>query len=463
MSDDYGYGWLAGVVPAGARRFRVSDPGLAATLRDAGAELVEDAPDVEIAPSGGLRGDATLGLVAISPRPALPGSRLVRAGLRAGGAIRTRALAELARRRLRRSGYAQTAILGWDFAHAADLPGFPVRRDRLAERLPQRALALGRRGAPEPTALQDALTAAAGEAGLDLRAEWASVRSGTVIVVADQAVLRAAVGPARVQLERQADALAALAAGVLPESVSNRLPQLLARGRAGLADWTLERRLAGARPPRELTPALLEDCVAFLVGLHRAPGGAEGGRSPADDAETVAAVCGPEEAAAVRALAARVESELADVPRGFAHGDFFAGNLLATGDGLSGVLDWDAAGPGRLPATDLFHLQLTGSPYGADEDWGRAVLERILPSARSGGDDAVRRYCRELGFEPDPAVLEPLALAYWLGYAAYQLRTHGHRRHQPSWLERNLSLVLRDPATRRSAPAAARGAPSRAA
>jgi aminoglycoside phosphotransferase (APT) family kinase protein len=266
-----------------------------------------------------------------------------------------------------------------------------------------------------------------------------------------------------VQLERQAESLAGLAANGLPESVSNRLPQVLARGRSGLAVWTLERRLPGATPARELTPGLLEECVGFLVGLHHVPGGDQGGLSHADDAETVAPVCGPEDAAAVRALAARLESELAGLPRGFAHGDFFAGNLLADGDRLTGVLDWDAAGPGRLPATDLFHLQLTRSPYGTDEGWGRAVLERILPSARAGGDDAVRRYCRELGFEPDPAVLEPLALSYWLGYAAYQLRTHGHRRHQPAWLERNLSLVLRDPATRPSVRAAARGAPSRAA
>jgi hypothetical protein len=318
------------------------------------------------------------------------------------------------------------------------------------------------RGDPGPTALQDAFAAAASQAGLALRAEWASIRSGTVIVVADRAVLRAAVGPARVQVERQADALAELAGDGVSATVRDRLPHVLARGRAGLVDWTLERRLPGVRPAR-VTPALLDDCVGFLVALHGAPGAGEGRRSPADDAETVAAACGPEDASAVRALAARLELELDGVPRGFAHGDFFAGNLLAEGDRLTGVLDWDAAGPGRLPAADLFHLQLTATPYGADEDWGRAVLERILPAARAGGDDALRRYCRELGFEPDPAVLEPLALAYWLGYAAYQLRTHAHRRRQPAWLEGNLSRVLRDAATRPSAPAAARGAPTRAA
>jgi aminoglycoside phosphotransferase (APT) family kinase protein len=302
-----------------------------------------------------------------------------------------------------------------------------------------------------PTALQDALAAAAAETGRELRAEWASVRSGTVIVVADRGVLRAAVGPARVQVERQADALAALARDDVGATVADRLPRVLARGRAGLVDWTLERRLPGTRPPA-LTTALLDDCVAFLVALHDAPGGRDGGFSVRDDAETVAASCEPDDAAAVRALAARLESDLDGIPRGFAHGDFFAGNLLAEGDRLAGVLDWDAGGPGRLPAADLFHLQLTSTPYGTDDRWGRAVLERTLPAARAGGDDAVRRYCRELGFAADPAVLERLALAYWLGYAAYQLRTHAHRRRQPEWLAGNLACVLRDPALDALAP-----------
>jgi hypothetical protein len=108
------------------------------------------------------------------------------------------------------------------------------------------------------------------------------------------------------------------------------------------------------------------------------------------------------------------------------------------------VLDWDAAGPGRLPVVDLLHLQLARVPYGSDEDWGRAVIERLLPSARSGGDQLVRRYNAELGLEADARLLEALVYAYWLEYAAYQVRAHPDRLSSPSWIEGNVRLVARE-------------------
>jgi hypothetical protein len=45
-----GYGCLAAVVTADARRFRVIDEALAAVLTDSGADLVGETPDVEIRP-----------------------------------------------------------------------------------------------------------------------------------------------------------------------------------------------------------------------------------------------------------------------------------------------------------------------------------------------------------------------------------------------------------------------------
>src|SRR6266545_5055686 len=61
----HGYGWLAAVLPVAARRYRVQDPTLAAILRDAGAELVQDAPEVEIASHADIRGDADLAIVTL--------------------------------------------------------------------------------------------------------------------------------------------------------------------------------------------------------------------------------------------------------------------------------------------------------------------------------------------------------------------------------------------------------------
>ena len=122
------------------------------------------------------------------------------------------------------------------------------------------------------------------------------------------------------------------------------------------------------------------------------------------------------------------------------------------------MLDWDAGGPGRLPLLDLLHLLLTRTPYGSDERWGRAVLDRLLPLARTGGDDAVRRYCEGVGLDPEPELLEPLVLAYWLEYAAYQLRTHPDRRTDRGWIEGNLELVLREAETGTAARPTGRGA-----
>ena len=99
--------------------------------------------------------------------------------------------------------------------------------------------------------------------------------------------------------------------------------------------------------------------------------------------EVVARVCGAADAAAVRETAARLDAELAGLPRGFGHGDFFAGNLLVDGGRLAGVVDWDGAGPGRLPLLDLLHLLVTSRWRGADLAWGPAIIGDLLPWVRA--------------------------------------------------------------------------------
>jgi aminoglycoside phosphotransferase (APT) family kinase protein len=113
---------------------------------------------------------------------------------------------------------------------------------------------------------------------------------------------------------------------------------------------------------------------------------------------------------------------------------------------LTGVVDWDSAGPGRLPLLDLLHLLVTRAGAFSDDEWGESVVARVLPVARAGGDDVVRRYCRELGLPTDARTLETFVWAYWLDYAAYQLRTHLLRRSQPAWIERNAERMARSAA-----------------
>jgi hypothetical protein len=441
--DHYTHGWLPAVLPASARRFRVEDEILADVLASVGAEIVEEDPDVEISlgPQG-ICGDAPLAIVTVDPRPRRGGGQLLRGAKRLGNSLDARVRARQTQRALRSHGYRPSVFL-WDVGQRADLPFASVAGRTLTERLPQRAVALGRRGRNGPTALEAALAEAEQATGKRLRPEWASIRAGIVVVAAGPAVLRVAIGHARSQIRDQIAALEALERGDCPAAAAERIPWVIAHGRAGLADWSLERRLPGARPPRNLDGELLNECVDFLVDLRRASGGAEDGRRFSELVEGPASVATPEGAATLRSLGAELDRTLAGVERGFAHGDFFSGNLLADGDRLTGVLDWDGGGPGRVPALDLLHLQLTREQYGSDDEWGRAVVERLLPAARVGGDATLRRYCDQLGIDPEPRLLEALVFAYWLEYAAYQLRTHLDRRRQPAWIEGNVELVAR--------------------
>jgi aminoglycoside phosphotransferase (APT) family kinase protein len=368
------------------------------------------------------------------------GPWLVRAGRRLAYSVRARSLARYRRRALRRVGYSEAGVLFWDLGGRAALPGVVEGGGTLAERLARYALVLGRRGPPEPTVAAAALAASGAR-----QVRWASMQPGLVVVAADGVLLRVAIGRSVMQMDNAAAALSLLCARDLPEVVTERVPWPLGRGREGLADWSLERLLPGTRASREVPEPLFTDCLDFLVELGRVHTG-DAARSFGELADTVARVLPAEGGAAVREVAAVLERELGTADRCFAHGDFFAGNLLTEEGRLTGVVDWDSAGAGRLPLLDLLHLLVTRTGPFADDEWGRAVQEHLLPLARAGGDDAVRRYCSEVGLPAEPALLEAFVWAYWLDYAAYQLRTHLVRRSQPRWVERNLEQPARSAA-----------------
>jgi aminoglycoside phosphotransferase (APT) family kinase protein len=445
MEPERGYGWLGAVIPADARRFRVADPALAAALSDAGAELAELAPDVEIAPVGELQGDATVSIVVLGCPPSGDASLAVRAGRRLVNSVRVWLAARYIRRAVRRLGYSIVRVLAWDYHHT--LQNHSTRthahwRRPLPEYLPQRALVIGQR-APDTRVLLDAVLDEAGRAvGAPLSAGAPSIRTGLLIADANQGMLRVAIGFGSRQIRSQRAALTALREVGASSFVAERVPWELAGGRCGIAEWSLERRLPGSRAKHPVEDHLLADCVKFLVALHSATTDRDHQSMLLQQGEIVARVAPPDCAPTVHALAERLERELADVPRGFAHGDFFHGNLLAEGGRLVGVVDWDAAGPGRLPLVDLLHLRHATHAV-AELDWGPRLVQQLLPWARAGGDDIVRDYCQRLGFSVSHGRLEALVLAYWLDRVSSQLRSHAHRLAQPLWLDRNISLVLR--------------------
>jgi aminoglycoside phosphotransferase (APT) family kinase protein len=439
------HGWLPAVFPVDARRVRVEDSDLATTLVDSGAELVDDRPDVEIGPVERLRGDATQAIVSLG-MPLLAGKfRFLRAGKRLLASLQLRRRAGRARREVRRLGYAEALVIGWDLEHALRVPGHVAsKRLRMVERVPMQAIVLGRQRQDAPTVLDASLAGARASAESTLRAKSPVVRAVGLIVVGEAEVLRVAMGPAGLQLDDQRRALEALRAAGPPPEVAERVPWPVAHGRAGLGSWSLETRVPGTATSAMPAGPLLADCVEFLVALHGAAAPAGGdGQSLARDAEIFETVSSSPRTRELRSLAERLERELADLPRGFGHGDFWGGNLLSDGERLVGVVDWAAAGPGRLPLLDLLHLHVSAKRWLTNSQLGPVLIEDFLPWARNGGGggDDLREYCRRLGLELTTRELEALVVAYWLDHVAYELRTYSDRTRS-SWVDANVTAVL---------------------
>jgi aminoglycoside phosphotransferase (APT) family kinase protein len=438
------HGWLAAVIPADAQTFRVSDEALAETLVDAGAELSETAPDVEIVGPHELSGDATHAIVMIDASQYEGGSRVVRAARRLGGSLRARVASAQVRRRLRAHGYGATSVVLWDvdqLVHLPDVARGTVRR-RLAEHLPQRALVIGSRLPAAPTVLEAVAEEAAKRVGRSVEYELPLARQGLTIALAEEHVLRIAIGPGRLKIELLRAALDLLSASKPTAVVTERVPWLFSSGRLGLADWSVERRLPGSAAPSDLTPRLLEDCIDFLVALH-AVGGSGKPTPLSRDAGIVAAACRrPVHRDAVLELGRELDSQLGQLPRGFGHGDFWTRNLVVEGDRLTGVIDWDAATPDRLPLLDLLHLLLSAHRERTREYLGAALVRHQLPWARAGGDDIVQAYCRRLEIDVDSELLEALVLAYWLNRVGFELSLFADRAVRPIWMHNNVHLVL---------------------
>jgi aminoglycoside phosphotransferase (APT) family kinase protein len=267
------------------------------------------------------------------------------------------------------------------------------------------------------------------------------VREGVVVLIGYEGVLRVSLGPGGRQSDEQRSALDLLRSVGLPPIVGDRVPWPVSAGAIGLGRWTLERRLEG-EPPAGLTDAVWAQCLEFLVTLHgiRADGRAQ---EIAERAEVVARAVRPEAARrALLSLGERLDTSLARVPRGFAHGDFYRGNLLVDGDRLTGVVDWDNSGGGRLPLLDLYHLWVNEERPQRRSSLGRSIVERLLPAVASGEDPVVRDYCARIRLDPAPSLLVDLALAYWLDFIARELELYGDRANRARWLQENVYLVI---------------------
>ena len=437
------HNWLAAAIPADARRFRVSDPKLASTLLDAGAEIVESDADVEIASPQGLEGAAPYAVVPLEHVPTEGGSRAARVWKRSSGSARVRLRARGVRAAVKRLGYSETAVLLWEWEQFVRVPGLPAPQPlTIAERMPLGALVVGSRRGTPPSVLDDVVAAARRAAGEALNPSWPLVRQGGLVVIADGGVLRIALGPARREMYLLREALDALRGASPAEVVAGRVPWMLDGGEAGLAEWTLERRLPGSEPPAELTEELLSDCVDFLAALFTAGNGSRTGPSLPQRAKIIAEACDRRGAETLERVARRLEEDLAAVPRGFVHGDFWIRNLLVEEGRLVGVVDWHGAAPGGLPLLDLFHLRLSSVFERTRQYLGTALVEHLVPWARAGGDEVARSYCAQIGLDPTAELLESLVVGYWLTRTARELEMYADRRQRPVWMRHNVAEVV---------------------
>ncbi|HEU4349094.1 MAG TPA: phosphotransferase, partial [Actinoplanes sp.] len=119
------------------------------------------------------------------------------------------------------------------------------------------------------------------------------------------------------------------------------------------------------------------------------------------------------------------------------HGDFWPGNLLAEHDTVTGVVDWDQAGPAELPLHDLLHLHvlarrmLTGAELG----------ELVVGCLRRGVAATVGVTAEQVDGWFDGVPERTAVLLYWLRHVSLFIDSEGHGDN-PRWLRANVERVL---------------------
>lgn len=428
-----GYAWVIAAIPADARSFRVSEPGLRLAFQQSGATLTEDAPDVEIGRLGDLRGGASAAVALAPGRFRRSGSWFAaRVASRVARGALLRAWLVGARAALRSKGYPYTGWLLFDIEQRVRRES--LRSARLAERLPRDGAATGA-GRTGTDSLLDAVSGdAARSAARPLGRVEPILRSGILVAITDGGVLRIAIGDSSRQLLDQAAVLRAIRTRPLVDAIESRVPALLAAGETGLTKWTLESRLPGKGSAHVLTPVMLDDSLTFIIQLGQLERGIVSRELLTQAGEIVARTARAPE---VGLLAERAGSVLDGAPAVFGHGDYCSSNLLVESGRLSGVVDWEAAGPGELALLDLLHLLLLHECQPDVYRWGRAVTTQLAALA-ARTDGPVADYLDALGLTFDARERSALVVAYWLKRVAYQLSTYSGRARDRRWLEENV-------------------------
>lgn len=435
-----GHGWLVEAVPAAARRFLVHDSAIRTTLESAGGCLGGVAPDVEVGPLGSPLGAAPVSIVVRSKRPRDFGTYIGRVLGRLSQWVALRLWLLRARRAVKSAGYTHSTVLFFDVEQYVRSESGEAPPARLAERLPRDGVLIAHRAPPERTALDQVLEDVAASLGRPLGRVQPSLRAGVLLIETDREFLRIGIGAAAQQVHDQASVLNELNGRSLSNPLRARIPRILAKGRTGFADWTVETKLPGEPGAPVLTDEVVEDAVTFLIDLAGPLTNDPGPWLRMDDFVPVAALIGGAAATKMLEIAELTVERVADVPRVFGHGDFCSNNLLVERGRLGGVIDWEGAGPGRLPLLDLYHLLLLQNCQPNVYQWGRAIASCLVPMSRSADDPSLRRYLSALGLELPASALQDLVCAYWLSRVGYQVSSFAMRAEDRKWIQSNVAV-----------------------
>jgi aminoglycoside phosphotransferase (APT) family kinase protein len=334
----------------------------------------------------------------------------------------------------------------------------PHRLTRAASaRLPRQSLSAARRRLP--AVLADARSSATPAVRSAL---WTS--TGTAVFRLDEparTVLR--LSPfSDAALQRETEVLAELAGLALPSPLRRLLPARLCAGRVGAWGYVLDREIPGVSGELLVgQPAWAElqaDAVAALTALH----GVAARRTVVDEAllqrwvdapvAVVARICGrlPRVTPMHRLdrLRTLLREELAgrQVEVGWAHGDFWAGNLLTEADGrLTGIVDWDLAAPDELALHDLLHLLLYHRRLVSGSETGDLVVGLLAGEQPWTPEEAPVVELARAAFPDGPPSDRVLVLLHWLRHvAAVSVQQRAYVQHSVRvWELRNVHRVLR--------------------
>ena len=314
-----------------------------------------------------------------------------------------------------------------------------------------------------PAVLQEvaAQSAAPGAAGWVLHAAHLSGTQVVVLKVGPPGGTAAAVVKMPATAEgvasqrREADVLAALGAEESLGDLTGLVPPRLAQGAVAGRVFTVERLVPGVEGRAQLAdpvagPRVVDAAAAVIGELHRRTGNT----IVVDDGvlerwvearlRVLAAAFG--DRAAMDRLASRLRGafEGRSVEVAWVHGDFWPGNVIfdpATLE-VTGIIDWEWAGPGELPAHDLLYLLIQTRMLTRGRELGH-VLHALLEGAP--WEPAERTILAAGGVigEGEAAVEPEVLLLVWLRHVASNLvQSPGDARNW-IWTSRNVESVLR--------------------